>query len=94
MIELEVVDKNGYRYTLIDKDDKKYDLNIEVMDTGYDIMIGDIMYISTEVVNKERMLTFGKIGSEYGVSMNDINDKEIVVFMRDNIKYYFKRIYG
>lgn len=94
MIELEVVDKNGYRYTLIDKDDKKYDLNIEVMDTEYDIMIGDIMYISTEVVNKERMFTFGKIGSEYGASMNDINDKEIVVFMRDNIKYYFKRIYG
>ena len=52
------------------------------------------MYISTEIVDRERIFTFGKINSDYGVNMEDINDQEIVVFSRDNVKYYFKRIYG
>ena len=94
MKELKVLGKDGYRYILIDKDNKKYDLNIEIVDTDYNIMIGDIMYISTEIVDRERIFTFGKINSDYGVNMEDINDQEIVVFSRDNVKYYFKRIYG
>ena len=56
MKELKVLDKDGYRYILIDKDNKKYDLNIEIVDTDYNIMIGDIMYISTEIVDKEYLL--------------------------------------
>ena len=40
------------------------------------------------------MFTFGKIDSIYGIDMEDINDQEIVVFVSDNAKYYFKRIYG
>lgn len=94
MKELRVIDKNGYSYTLVDKYNRRYDLNIEIVDYKYDIMIGDIMYISTMVVNREKMFTFGKIESEYGTIISGIDDKEIVVFMRDNTKYYFKRIYG
>lgn len=94
MKELRVINKDGYRYILIDNDGKNYDLNIEIIDTDYDIKIGDILYISTVVVDKERMFTLGKIDSKYGIDIEDINDLEVVVFVNDNIKYYFKRIYG
>lgn len=94
MKELRVMKIDGYRYILMDKDNREYDLNIEIIDTDYNIKIGDIMYISTEVVDRERVFTFGKIDSIYGIDMEDINDQEIAVFVSDNAKYYFKRIYG
>lgn len=94
MKELKVIKKNGYRYILLDRDNKEYDLNIEIVDTDYNIRVGDTMYISTEIVDSERVFTYGKIDSIYGVDMEDINDLEIVVFVSDNVKYYFKRIYG
>lgn len=94
MKELRVIKIDGYRYILMDKDNREYDLNIEIVDTDYNIKIGDIMYISTKVVDKERVFTFGEIDSIYGIDMENINDQEIVVFVSDNAKYYFKRIYG
>ena len=46
MKELRIIKIDGYRYILMDKDNREYDLNIEIIDTDYNIKIGDIMYIS------------------------------------------------
>ena len=73
---------------------EEYDLNICVMDVNYEIMVGDVLYIDGSIIRDERVFTFGLLDSEYGRKINNINDKEIVVFKRKDKKYYMKRYYG
>ena len=94
MKELLVIEKYKDSYLLIDKDNNKYDLNICVMDVNYEIMVGDVLYIDSSIIRDERVFTFGLLDSEYGRKINNINDKEIVVFKRKDKKYYMKRYYG
>ena len=94
MKELLVIEKYKNSYLLIDKDNNKYDLNICVMDVNYEIMVGDVLYIDGSIIRDESVFTFGLLDSEYGRKINNINDKEIVVFKRKDKKYYMKRYYG
>ena len=94
MKELLVIEKYKDSYLLIDKDNNKYYLNICVMDVNYEIMVGDVLYIDGSIIRDERVFTFGLLDSEYGRKINNINDKEIVVFKRKDKKYYMKRYYG
>ena len=94
MKELLVIEKNKDRYLLIDKDNNKYDLSIYIMDIDFEIMEGDTLYIDGVMIMDERVFTFGKLDSEYGRKIDDMNDKEVVVFKRKDKKYYMKRYYG
>ena len=94
MKELLVIEKYKDSYLLIDKDNNKYDLNICVMDVNYEIMVGDVLYIDGSIIRDERVFNFGLLDLEYGRKINNIKDKEIVVFKRKDKKYYMKRYYG
>ena len=94
MEELLVIEKNRDRYLLVDKDNNKYDLSIHIMDIDFEIMEGDLLYIDGEMIRDDRVFTFGKLDSEYGRKIDNMNDKEVVVFKRNDKKYYMKRYYG
>lgn len=94
MKELLVIERNNNRYLLVDKDNNKYDLSIYIMDIDFDIIEGDTLYIDGGMIRDERVFTFGRLNSEYGRKIDDMNDKEVVVFKRKDNKYYMKRYYG
>ena len=94
MKELLVIEKNNDRYLLVDKDNNKYDLSMHIMDIDFEIMEGDLLYIDGEMIRDDRVFTFGKLDSEYGRKIDNMNDKEVVVFKRKDKKFYMKRYYG
>ena len=94
MKELLVIERNNNRYLLVDKDNNQYDLSIHIMDIDFEIMEGDTLYIDGGMIRNERVFTFGRLDSEYGRKIDNMNDKEVVVFKRKDKKYYMKRYYG
>ncbi len=94
MKELLVIERNNNRYLLVDKDDNQYDLSMHIMDIDFEIMEGDLLYIDGEMIRDDRVFTFGKLDSEYGRKIDNMNDKEVVVFKRKDKKFYMKRYYG
>ena len=94
MEELLVIERNNNRYLLVDKDNNQYDLSIHIMDIDFEIMEGDTLYIDGDIIRDERVFTFGRLDSEYGRKIDNMNDKEVVVFKRKDNKYYMKRYYG
>lgn len=94
MEELLVIERNNNRYLLIDKDNNKYDLSIHIMDIDFEIMEGDTLYIDGAMIRDGRVFSFGRLDSEYGRKIDNLNDKEEVVFKRKDKKYYMKRYYG
>ena len=57
-------------------------------------MEGDTLYIDGAMIRDGRVFSFGRLDSEYGRKIDNLNDKEEVVFKRKDKKYYMKRYYG
>jgi len=92
MIKLVIDNIDGYIYSLISYDNKRYNINMEF----YNIEkpeIGNILYLNKSLL-KERILSFDYLDSSYGKDITDPNNKDIIVLVKDNKNIYLKRIYG
>lgn len=85
-VRVEKID--NYDYTLIDFNNNVYEKNIEFY-SNFKPMVGDIIYISENILNEVNLYAFDEI---YVPSNVDIND--IIKVVHDNKEYYFQRIYG
>ncbi len=84
---------DNYNYELQDKDNKIYNINMEFYDLDKIVQVGDILYMSEDLL-KEKILNFGSLDNECGKVIMDSSDKDIVVLVINNEKNYLKRIYG
>lgn len=94
MIKLDIIGIDGYSCLLRNINDKEYNINIEFYDIDFKLEIGDILYMNEEVVNHHEILRYGDIESEYGRKIIDDRDKDIIVIIKKDKKYYLKRLYG
>jgi hypothetical protein len=78
---------DGYNYTLVNNN-KEYVKNIEFYDT-YKPVVGDIIYISDNILNETNLYSFGEIYDPKNYSNGDI----IKVISKDK-EYYFQRRFG
>ncbi len=78
---------DGYNYTLVNNN-KEYVKNIEFYDT-YKPVVGDIIYISDNILNETNLYSFGEIYDPKNYSNDDI----IKVISKDK-EYYFQRRFG
>lgn len=91
-----VIDKViGYNYHLKDENARVYDLNIEFYDLENPVKVGDSLYIYEELLKEKNMLlSFGPLNSEYGRKISSSSDKDIVVLISNDEELYLKRYYG
>jgi len=93
LIELRVLNIDNYNYTLVDKSDNKYNINIEFYDIDKCLNIGDYIYMNNELLN-EKVLSFGSVKGDYGKELLDTNRDEIIIIRMENELIYLKRYYG
>lgn len=85
-VKVEKID--NYDYTLIDFNNNVYEKNIEFY-SNFKPMVGDIIYISENILNEVNLYAFDEI---YVPSNVDIND--IIKVVHDDKEYFFQRVYG
>ena len=99
MNKLRIVNIDNYNYLLEDENGKEYNLFIELMNTNIVLKKGMILYIHSELLDKNykeysNMYTFGSLGSNYSRSLDKENYVDIIVVINNNKKEYLQRYYG
>jgi len=79
---------NNYNYTLVDKNNKEYIINIEFYGLKDKPSINDIIYMNEDII-KDNVLNFESIKEN-----KKINPQEIVVLEHETNRIYLRRIYG
>ncbi len=80
---------NEYDYLFVDKEGKRYSLNIEFY-TDNKPVVGDIIYFADEVLKEKNIFAFGEVFNDPNVEEKDI----IKVVKNDGSEYYLQRYYG
>ena len=85
MIGLIIKNIDGYIYTLIDKDNKEYKLNIEF----YKIIpsVNDIIYVPEKIIKEKNIYTYGPVERQ---SVSD----DLIKLIHDNEEILLQRYYG
>ena len=96
-LTIKEVDNNIYR--LEDSDNKKYKIILEFQNIEELPTIGDTIYISEELLNKNyeeysTFYTFGPLDSIYGRSIDDEKNPDLIRVDINNKSIYLKRLYG
>lgn len=99
MKKLKIVKKDNYLYTLEDKDNKQYILNIEFQDIEINPNINNYIYLSEKLLDKNykeysSMYTFGLLDSIYGRKITNDNSPDIIRIDTKEKSIYLKRLYG
>ena len=99
MIKLKIENQNKYIYNLMDKNNNKYELNLEFNDIEEQPQIGDYIYISAELLNPKyagysTSYTFGKLENKYGKENIEIDDIDVIKVKTKKLEIYLKRLYG
>ena len=85
MKKVKVTNIDNYLITLEDINKKQYIRNIEFYDIK--INVGDIIYISDDVLNEENLYTYGPIQED--ATMNDL-----IKIVKEDKEVYLQRYYG
>ncbi len=86
MKKVKVIDiKDNFLYTLQATDNTTYKKNIEFIDIN--INIGDIIYISNDVLKNKNIYTYGPI-----IEKN--NPEDLIKIIHNNKDIYLQRYYG
>lgn len=99
MVELKIVNIDGYEYNLKDENENNYIMNLEFLDLGKEIKIGDYICINKELLNSKyegysTSYTFGSLESRYGKENISIDDADIIKIVLGETEIYLKRLYG
>lgn len=99
MKKLEIIKADKYEYILKDDDNNNYIFNIEFQDVDILPQVGDYIYMSKELLNKNykeysNTYTFGSLDSIYGRTINNENNPDIIKIDINNKSFYLKRLYG
>ena len=83
----------------MDKNNNKYELNLEFNDIEEQPQIGDYIYISAELLNPKyagysTSYTFGKLENKYGKENIEIDDIDVIKVKTKKLEIYLKRLYG
>ena len=79
---------DNYDYTLVDKDGNYYIKNIEFY-SKYKPVIGDIIYLSDNILNEINLYAFDEVYKNNNVDIDDI-----IKVIHNDEEYYFQRRYG
>lgn len=88
MIKLKIIDIDKYEYILEDKNNNKYNLNIEFYMCENMPKIGDYIYLNEKIIDKKNLYTFGPINND------KVTLDELIKIVSGNNSYYLKRYYG
>lgn len=91
MIKLIIKEIDNYNY-ILEHNNIKYNLTIELINTDITLSKGDIIYIEKSVIQEKIPLIFGPINGKY--SKNELNEKEFITILKNNNKIYLQRYYG
>lgn len=99
MKKLEITKVDNYEYYLKDKNNNEYNFNIEFQSIDIKPKIGDYIYISDELLDKNyieysKFYTFGPLNSKYGRKIIDENSPDVIKIETNNNSIYLKRLYG
>lgn len=89
MKALKIEKINEYDYLFVDKNKKKYSLNIEFY-TEKKPTVGDTIYFDDEILEEKNIFAFGDFYKDLNVEEKDI----IKVVKSDGVEYYLQRYYG
>ena len=85
MIKLLISEIDFYNYTFYDDDDNEYALNIEFR--GLSPSVGDVIYMSKDVLKEEVPLTFGPMKEKS-------DSKDYLKLIHNDSEIYLQRYYG
>jgi hypothetical protein len=99
MIKLEIIDIENYLYKIKDEENIIYTLNIEFLDLMKKLQVGDCIYLSSELLNKNyegysTSYTFGDLNSQYGKKDIQLTDADVIKLEMRDSETYLKRLYG
>lgn len=99
MVKLQIINKDNYIYNLKDEQDNNYNLNIEFLDIGENLKIGDYIYISAELLDPRydgysTSYTFGSLKNKYGKDNIKLTDIDVIKIKTNEKEIYLKRLYG
>lgn len=99
MKKLKIANIDNYIYTLIDEDEHKYILNLEILDIEEKPKKEEVIYMHKELLNPEyegysTSYTFGDIHSQYGKENILMDDIDVIKLVLDEKEIYLKRLYG
>lgn len=101
MKKLKIVEINDANYTLIDDEEKTYNLVIDFLDIERLPKENDIIIINEKLLDKKYedycfMYTFGNLDSKYGRNKEILQEAEKmrIVYKDDNKEVLLKRLYG
>lgn len=101
MKKLKIVEINDANYTLIDDEEKTYNLVIDFLDIERLPKENDIIIINEKLLDKKYedycfMYTFGNLDSKYGRNKDTLEEVETlrIIYKDDNKEVMLKRLYG
>lgn len=101
MKKLKIVEINDVNYTLIDDEEKTYNLVIDFLDIQRLPKENDIIIINEKLLDKKYedycfMYTFGNLDSKYGRNKDTLEEVETlrIIYNDDNKEVMLKRLYG
>lgn len=101
MKKLKIVEINDANYTLIDDEEKTYNLVIDFLDIERLPKENDIIIINEKLLDKKYedycfMYTFGNLDSKYGRNKDILEEVETlrIIYNDDNKEVMLKRLYG
>lgn len=97
--KLVIVNIEGYKYTLKDKNEHNYVINLEFFDIQKKPLIGNYIYIGKELLDKNydgysTSYTFGSLENKYGKKIISLKDIDIIKIVLEENSIYLKRLYG
>ena len=95
MIKLVIDSIDNFNYVLKDKDNNNYTFALEFYDLPILPRVNDSLFLDESLLkNEHQLLSFGALDSIYGKTIDNTKEKEMVILVSDNKKYYLKRLYG
>lgn len=88
MKKLRIIDINYTDYTLVDKNNREYVVNIKFY-IDEKVKVGDIIFLPKSVLKEVNCYAYGPLNSK-----KNINDEDIIKLITSRNNYYLERYYG
>ena len=90
MIRLKIISKDKYDYCLLDNAGKKYNINIDFINTNYIPGVDDYLYLTKEMIEEVNIYTFGPLSK----NINTIDGNDIIKVSSGSEEFFLQRYYG
>lgn len=89
-----IIGVNKYYYLLQDEELNKYNINIEFVGFNEEVLTGDILYLSEELLNEPQPYTFGPLNSQYARELETLEDADTIILETKTGRTFLQRYYG